>query len=179
MLSDDKRRHSSLRQFVMLLMLVFLAGGIIAYAFIKLDPSGVATLGQYTSGAADNPFSSWYKLLFWLVLLVAGLISVIMTFVFYMQAAPATWRRRTGLILAIVQAVVIPATLILLIINVLMHNYAAAAAFGGLGALLFLALKAMRGAALLGASGAAGADIYQWVKKRLFKPKASTHPPGA
>ena len=130
------------------------------------------------ANALDDPLSTWYTLLFWFVFLAFGLMSTIVAYVVYRRAASGTWRRIT-LMPAISQAVSIPVLLIFLIISVLRHNYAAAAAFGSLAALLFIALKIIGGAALVAAGGKGGADIYDWGKARLFKPKTSTHPPDA
>ncbi len=125
--------------------------------------------------ALDDPFSVWYGLAYWAFFIAYILFGSVLALRGYKRSARGTWSRWFSLLTALVQFVSIVGLAIQAIMSLVQHNYAAAAAFGTAGALLFTGLKLMGGGVL----AAVGADIYHKVKAWLFKPKASTNPPDA
>jgi len=177
--------HFPARLLVALFALVLLLGGSIS-VYGGINPSFAASFND----ALNDPFSTWYGFLIWFSTLAFSLFASIVAFTLYKRTAPGTASRRVRLLLAVGQSIALAGAVAAFILSLLRHNYAAAAAFGALGAMMFIALK--YGGIVLGiltvwflkgageaAGKEVGADIYHRVKATLLKPKASTHPPDA
>jgi hypothetical protein len=171
-------KRSKLGCAVAVLSLLSICAWIISFAVIIVGSLADSSARRFID-TLGNPLSNLPSVVFWTSTTVEFVINALLTFS-QRAALSVDVRARSRAATSVVwQGIWVVAYVALLVINLLRHNYAAAAAFGALGALLFAALKLAAGAAVTGASGAAGVDMYRWAKKRLVKSQTETNRPDA